>query len=355
MNDLVKLGWEESSSPSVNLNTIARVTTVQRNSYRISDGRYEYIAHVSGKFFNDATSSMDFPAVGDWVVVEKLIDEKKAVIKVLLPRKTQFVRQAAGDKTEAQLVAANLDTIFIVGSLNDDLNVRRMERYIISAYESGASPVIVLTKKDMCKADEIATIMSELEEVAIGIPIVTLSSITGEGITEFMSYLPPRKTAALLGSSGVGKSTLVNVLLEEQVQLTNAIRENDSKGRHTTTHREMFLLKNGGLLIDTPGMRELQLWEGEHAIDTAFEDIEAFVTACYFTDCKHDTEPGCRVKDALNSGELSEARFQSYLKLQRELAYEKRKQDQKAQLEEKNKWKQLTKNMKTSYKNRRYK
>nr|WP_026680696.1 ribosome small subunit-dependent GTPase A [Priestia megaterium] len=355
MNDLVKLGWEESSSPSVNLNTIARVITVQRNSYRISDGRYEYIAHVSGKFFNEVNTSMDFPAVGDWVVVEKLIDEKKAVIKELLPRKTQFVRQAAGDKTEAQLVAANLDTIFIVGSLNDDLNVRRMERYIISAYESGASPVIVLTKKDMCKADEIATIMSELEEVAIGIPIVTLSSITGEGITEFMSYLPPRKTAALLGSSGVGKSTLVNVLLEEQVQLTNAIRENDSKGRHTTTHREMFLLKNGGLLIDTPGMRELQLWEGEHAIDTAFEDIEAFVTACYFTDCKHDTEPGCRVKDALNSGELSEARFQSYLKLQRELAYEKRKQDQKAQLEEKNKWKQLTKNMKTRYKNRRYK
>jgi ribosome biogenesis GTPase len=174
--------------------------------------------------------------------------------------------------------------------------------------------------------------------------------VTGEGIDELLGFLPAPKTGALLGSSGVGKSTLVNKLLGEAMQATKNIREDDSKGRHTTTHREMFILPNGALLIDTPGMRELQLWEGDAAIDTTFQDVEALAVECRFNDCQHDTEPGCRVQEALDSGELSEERFQSYLKLQRELAFEKRKQDQKARLVEKSKWKQVSKDIKNKYK-----
>ncbi|WP_099156563.1 ribosome small subunit-dependent GTPase A [Virgibacillus ndiopensis] len=351
MNTIEKLGWD-SSIQHEEKDNLARVIAVQKNSYRISDGEMEYFSHLSGKFMNQAYSSLDFPAVGDWVEVQKLVDEQKAVINSVLPRKSQFVRQAAGTKTEAQIVAANMDTVFIVNSLNHDLNLRRIERYILSTYESGATPVIVLTKKDESTPEDIIKVTTEVEEIAIGVPIICISSITGEGIDELMNYLPDQKTATLLGSSGVGKSTLVNALLGEVVQETKDIRETDSKGRHTTTHREMFILPNGALLIDTPGMRELQLWEGEAAIDTTFQDVEALVGECRFSDCQHDTEPGCRVQEALESGELSEERFQSYLKLQRELAYEKRKQDQKARLEEKNKWKKVSKSLKSKYKSR---
>ncbi|WP_188456053.1 ribosome small subunit-dependent GTPase A [Virgibacillus oceani] len=351
MNHIEKLGWDSSIQHEDN-NKLARVIAVQKNSYRISDGEMEYFSHLSGKFMNQAYSSLDFPAVGDWVEVQKLADEQKAVINRILPRKSKFVRQAAGTKTEAQIVAANMDTVFIVNSLNHDLNVRRIERYILSTYESGASPVIVLTKKDESTPEDIIRITAEVEEAAIGVPIVCISSITGEGIEELLTYLPDRKTAALLGSSGVGKSTLVNALLGEKVQETKDIREADSKGRHTTTHREMFTLPNGALLIDTPGMRELQLWDGDGAIDTTFQDVEALADECRFSDCQHDTEPGCRVQEAMDSDELSEERFESYLKLQRELAYEKRKQDQKVRLEEKNKWKKISKDMKNRYKAR---
>ncbi|WP_010651842.1 ribosome small subunit-dependent GTPase A [Oceanobacillus massiliensis] len=351
MNKLNNLGWKNSDE-DVNTETIARVIAVQKNSYRISDGSMEFIAHVSGKFLNEAETTIDFPAVGDWVEADKLNDEQKAVIKRVLPRKSQFVRQAAGLKTEAQLVAANIDSIFIVNSLNHDLNLRRIERYILSAYESGASPVVVLTKRDECTEEQVTDVIAQVEEVAIGVPIVAISSVTKEGIEGLFDYLAPGRTGALLGSSGVGKSTLVNTLLGEEIQDTKGVRESDSKGRHTTTHREMFILPNKALLIDTPGMRELQLWDGESAMNEAFQEVEALAADCRFTDCRHQTEPGCKVKEALENGEITEDRFQSYLKLQRELAFEKRKQDQKAQLEEKNKWKQISKQQKNKFKYR---
>ncbi|MEN2768792.1 ribosome small subunit-dependent GTPase A [Ornithinibacillus xuwenensis] len=348
MNNLESLGWKTDST--INEESVARVLTVQKGIYRISDGELEYLATLSGKFINNAQSSLDFPAVGDWVEVQKLVDEKKAIINGILPRKSQFTRQAAGNKTEAQIVAANIDIVFIVNSLNHDLNLRRIERYVLLAYESGATPVVVLTKKDEASTEVIEEAIASVHEVAIGIPVVAISSITREGIDELLTYLPAFKTGALLGSSGVGKSTLINALFEREVQETKSIREDDSKGRHTTTHREMFLLPTGAMLIDTPGMRELQLWEGESAMEATFQDIEQLEDGCRFSDCKHSTEPGCRVQEALAEGELSEERFQSYRKLQRELAFERRKQDMKAKLEEKSKWKKISKHQKKHYK-----
>lgn len=305
MGKIEEIGWDNTIQ-SIEKEKIARVITVQKNSYWISDGNINYLAQLSGKFLNQVDSSLDFPAVGDWVDVQKLVDEHKAIINQVLPRKSQFIRQAAGTKTEAQIIASNIDTVFIVNSINHDLNLRRIERYILSTYESGASPIIVLTKKDECSSDEVEEIISQVREIAIGVPIIAISNLTKEGIDDLMEFLPPKRTAALLGSSGVGKSTLVNTLLEKDVQITKDIREADSKGRHTTTHREMFRLHGGALLIDTPGMRELQLWEGESAVNTTFKDVEALEKECRFNDCQHDTEPGCRVREGLENGELSE-------------------------------------------------
>jgi ribosome biogenesis GTPase / thiamine phosphate phosphatase len=348
LQNLVKLGWKNELEQDVEY--IARVITVQKNSYRVSDGELEFHAHLSGKFLNETQNSLDFPAVGDWVEVQKLPEEKKAVIKKVLPRRSQFVRQAAGNRTDAQVVAANLDTVFIVNSLNHDLNSRRIERYMLLAYESGATPIVLLTKKDQATEQDIKLAISKVSEVAIGVPILMISSLNGDGIEELLNHLPAGKTAALLGSSGVGKSTLINALFGENVQETQDIREDDSKGRHTTTHREMFMLPNGAMLIDTPGMRELQLWDGESAMESTFQDVELLEKACRFSDCSHTSEPGCRVQEAIENGELSEERYKSYVKLQREIAYEKRKQDQKSKLEEKNKWKKISKQQKESYK-----
>ncbi|WP_026908641.1 ribosome small subunit-dependent GTPase A [Paucisalibacillus globulus] len=348
MHNLEKLGWKNEQD--LNEECIARVITVQKNSYRISDGKIEYLAHLSGKFLNETLSPLDFPSVGDWVEVQKLLEEKKAVIKRVLPRKSQFIRQTAGNRTDAQVVAANIDSVFIVNSLNHDLNVRRIERYMLLAYESGATPIVLLTKKDQVTEAEVESAISTVSEVAIGVPILTISSLNGDGIEEFMDQLPIGKTAALLGSSGVGKSTLINALFGEKVQETKDIREDDSKGRHTTTHREMFILPNGAMLIDTPGMREIQLWDGESGVESTFQDIEAFEKECRFSDCSHKNEPGCRVQEAIENGELPEERYKSYLKLQREVAFEKRKQDQKAKLEEKSRWKKISKTQRENYK-----
>jgi ribosome biogenesis GTPase len=256
------------------------------------------------------------PAVGDWVVARKLPGERKALIEAVLPRRSAFTRKEAWERTVEQVVAANIDTVFLVSAFGQDLNPRRMERYLTGAWESGAEPVIVLNKVDL--SDDPGAEAAAIEAIAFGVPVHAVSAVSGEGADVLDSYLVRGRTVALLGSSGVGKSTLVNRFAGDPVMKIRNLRQ-DGRGRHTTTHRELVPLPEGGLLLDTPGMRELQLWAGEEALDSAFEDVVGLFAGCRFNDCSHEREPGCAVQEALRSGELSQERYDGWRKLQREL------------------------------------
>jgi ribosome biogenesis GTPase len=258
----------------------------------------------------------EMPAVGDWVAVRPIEGEKKAVIEAVLPRRTSFTRKEAWQRTVAQVVAANVDTVFIVTAFGFDLNPRRLERYLTAAWDSGASPVIVVNKSDV--SDDPEAELLEVEPVLMGVPIHAVSAFTGDGLEALDAYLGRGRTIALLGSSGVGKSTLVNRFAGHEVLATGEIRA-DGRGRHTTSHRELVPLPSGAVLLDTPGMREFQLWAGEEVLDTTFGEISELAANCRFADCSHEHEPGCEVRRALDDGSLSQDRFLSYRKLQREL------------------------------------
>jgi ribosome biogenesis GTPase len=258
----------------------------------------------------------ELPSVGDWVAVRPLEGERKAVIEAVLPRRSAFTRKEAWSRTVAQVVAANVDTVFLVTAFGGDLNARRIERYLTSAWDSGSNPVIVANKVDL--AEDRLLELADVEAVALGVPVLVVSAATGEGMDELEVRLQPGRTVALLGSSGVGKSTLVNRLAGRELLATNEIRK-DGRGRHTTSHRELVPLPSGALLIDTPGMRELQLWADEEVLDSTFAEIAELAGACRFSDCSHEHEPGCAVKSAIADGSLPRERFSSYRKLQREL------------------------------------
>jgi len=337
----ITLGWnsyfEENYQAIANGFIPARVIVEHRGGYNVSTGESSYAAELSGKFRFEVTRRDALPAVGDWVLIAPKTDNK-AIIHDLLPRRSKFSRKIAGTTTEEQIIVANVDTVFLVNALNQDFNPSRIERYLVMAWESGAKPVIVLSKADLCT--DVEQKVSALYSIAVGVPIHVVSSATEKGIDELIVYLTEGTTTALLGSSGAGKSTLINKLYGKEIQIVQDIRQDDGKGKHTTTSRELITLQTGGVLIDTPGMRELQLWETDY-LSQSFPDIDAFAEECRFRDCQHEGEPKCAVRNAIEEGMLEERRLENYKKFHRELAFLERQTNKKAQLEEKKKWKKI--------------
>ncbi|MEG0308564.1 MAG: ribosome small subunit-dependent GTPase A [Clostridium sp.] len=293
--------------------SLGRIGTQHRSLYKIITRSGEISGGVSGKLQYELINKKDYPAVGDWVAFES-IGNGKCIIHGVLPRRTVICRKVPGGKSDEQVLAANVDKVFITMSLNHDFNLRRLERYINIGWDSGATPILILTKADLC--DNIEEKLIEIGSVAFGIEVITVSSLTGEGVDIVENTIETGDTIVFIGSSGVGKSTLINRLLGEELQVTKEVGEHD-KGRHTTTHRELFVMARGGVIIDTPGMRELQLSQGD--IESTFSDVEEIAEKCYFSDCKHKSEPKCAIKEAIKNGNLSEERLRSYEKLKKEL------------------------------------
>ena len=318
----------------------ARVTLQHNKIYAVRTEGGETEAEVTGRLRHEAAGPEDLPAVGDWVAVRRR-EGATPRIHAVLPRKSKFSRKAAGGRDVEQVVAANVDTVFLVTGLDDDYNPRRIERYLIMAWESGARPVVLLNKTDLRPA-EAGELAREVELVAPGAPVVTLSAKHDEQLAQLAPYVAPGQTVALMGSSGVGKSTIVNRLAGRDVQKTGEVRLSDSRGRHTTTHRELILLPSGGIVIDTPGMRELQLLVSDRGLRETFEDIEEVAASCRFTDCRHESEPGCAVREALARGALDRERYANYQKMLREMEELAARADVRLGQERKDRTKRIT-------------
>jgi ribosome biogenesis GTPase len=328
----------------------ARVIAQQRKFWRTAGDFGECWAEASGKLRLAANEGADWPAVGDWVAVQLHGAESTAVIQEVLPRRSKFVRKSPGKEMEEQVIAANVDTALLVSALDGDFNPRRVERYLAQCWESGARPVIVLNKADAC--EEVGEKAAEMERVAIGTAVCVVSARTGQGFGKLEEFLRPGHTLVLLGSSGVGKSTISNRLLGQAVQEVQPVREGHSRGRHTTTSRELFVLPDGALLMDTPGLREMQLWDAEDGVAQTFADIDSLATQCRFANCRHEGEPGCAVQAALKVGTLDPARLENRRKLMREQEFLQRKVDPEARQEQKEQWKRIHRAARQKYEQR---
>jgi ribosome biogenesis GTPase len=353
VDPLAALGWGEPFVGSFHAHAAlgrapGRVVAQDRELYLVATAVGEVRAAVSGRFrFEAANDAAAFPAVGDWVALD--LRAADATIHALLPRRSAFSRLAAGKETRRQVVGANVDVVFVMTSLNHDFNARRLERYVAAAWESGARPVVVLSKADV--AEDLDATLLTAEAAAPGVPVLVTSAVDGTGIDDVRRYLGPAVTVALVGSSGVGKSTLINALAGQDLQLVAAIRDDDSRGRHTTTRRELVRLDDGALVLDTPGMREFALLDDD-GLASSFADLEAVATDCRFSDCTHRAEPGCAVLAATRDGTLAPDRLQSYRKLAREAAHAERRQDALARIAERRRWKTIQKSVRAHMRER---
>ena len=325
-------GWSDSLARAFEPHARAghlpgRIVVQQRDAYLVATDDGELTAKVSGRLRHEAREA-GHPAVGDWVALSANLAERTATLHAVLPRRTAFVRRAADSVQTAQVIAANIDVAFVVTSMNADLNPRRLERYLAAALQSGARPVVLLTKSDLSDAPQAQA--AEITALAAGCPVLVVSARKGVGLDVLMEHVLPGETCVLIGSSGVGKSTLVNALLGEERMATQEIREADARGRHTTSHRQLVLLPGGGLILDTPGIREVGLIDADEGLAMAFDDIERLAETCRFRDCGHANEPGCAVRDALKTGALDPDRWASFQKLGLELAAVERKDERVA-------------------------
>lgn len=345
-NNMEKYGYVNFFENQVNQANVSfidlipgRIIAVHKEQYKLVTEYGENDAKLKGSlFYNDKIHNV-YPTVGDFVLV-KYNPLGEDIIYHVLERKSKFSRLDSFNKVE-QIVAANFDYVFIMLSLNNDFNVNRIERYLTAAWQSGALPVIILTKLDLC--DNYTLQKERIEEIAPAVPIVAVSAFTGEGLEQLRTYIAPYKTVVFLGSSGIGKSSLVNAIFGEEIMKVNTIREDDSKGRHTTTHRQLIKLNNHAMIIDTPGMRELGMWDVSDGLDIVFDEIEELAKSCKFQDCNHESEPGCAVKVALESGTLAMERWDNYIKLKKEARFAESKENASLRLKEKAKWKGVSK------------
>jgi ribosome biogenesis GTPase len=347
---LAELGWDDRFATAFAPHAAeggvpGRVTLELKGYYEVTGEFGAKLGACSGRFINTARAPADFPAIGDWVAVTLQEGEANRVhIHAVLPRRTKFSRQAAGLEAVEQVVAANVDTVFLVSALDGNYHLHRLERYLAAAWASGAQPVILLNKADLA-GDDVTAIPAEIAAVAPAVPVFVVSAKTRRGLKALAPWLRPGATVALLGSSGVGKSTLINRLVGDNRQDTQEVRDVDGKGRHTTTQRELLVAPGGFIVIDTPGMREIQPWDSAADVESAFADVTALAGRCRFRDCTHTVEPGCAVQAALADGTLAPARWQSYLRMGRAAAHEVRRIDRGAQQQHKSHHKKLTKSL----------